>query len=553
MSDKTYVLAAVEAPAPPAAESQAARNLRANLASLDLFQPDLPPILPNFDSAPEWLFARDGYLTARTAAGWFSGCSIPLLAAREMLKKLELMGSLGCFLSPNHAAQLRACFEKIQPNQAVVVVVPDLLNLKILLHCDDFTNEMRAARLFFVAGPDWPARLAALFEKFPGLALPQQFIRTPLLDEIEMTRLSSDAQTVISRETNRRSDRLTEIITAAPNSATGRIAVLAGSRFNLADLSNLALKRALLEDPNDAAFFPIDPDHPLSASSLALAEAAAQSTALIASDFFRADMPGVVSPETPWITWVTAARIVSPSPGCKHDGILLAGPRWRDPAIKIGWPPDRIQIAAWPTIVPPPADPPARVGIFSDISAIEIPQRVKDFSSQLLLWEYIEEELSRDPLALGENPEEYLHSRMTRLGIRDEGLDRGMFFEKLIIPTYKRTLSLFLAGAGIPLILFGRGWNTIPQLQRYAGGPIENAAQLAAAVLQCRALLEAFPGALQTAGALPLPAVSPAGLTPESLLRAVRQSLKTKTTRHHANIPALNKDAVRGLLNSAAP
>src|ERR1700728_1248205 len=125
MSDKTYVLAAVEAPAPPAAQSQAAQNLRANLASLDLFQPDFAPILSNCNSPAEWLFARDAYLTARTAAGWFSGCSVPLPPPRQRLKKLELVGSLGCFLSPNHAAQLRACFEKIQTNQAVIAVVPD--------------------------------------------------------------------------------------------------------------------------------------------------------------------------------------------------------------------------------------------------------------------------------------------------------------------------------------------------------------------------------------------------------------------------------------------
>src|SRR5580658_1154376 len=161
-----------------AAARQAADNFRANFSALSSFQPTLQTQLLEADTNQTWIYARDGYLTARSDAGWLSGCSVPLRTARQLLQKLDLIGTLGCFLNPNHAAQIRAALEKIQPIQALVVVIPDPASLRLLLHCDDFSPEIGAGRLFFVASPDWPDQLGALFEKHPGLPLPQQFLRT---------------------------------------------------------------------------------------------------------------------------------------------------------------------------------------------------------------------------------------------------------------------------------------------------------------------------------------------------------------------------------------
>ncbi len=195
-----------------------------------------------------------------------------------------------------------------------------------------------------------------------------------------MAQLTKGAQEVISRETNRRAERLPEILGGSEKKLRAeKIIVLAGSRFNLADLSNIALRSALLTDGESGGFCGIDTDHPLSASPLALAEAAADAAAVVTGDFFRADLAGVVGPRTAWITWVTTGRIVAPLANCAGDGLILADASWREAAINMGWRAERITVAGWPGMVPTPGDPPRQLGIFCDVSAIEIPQRVKDF------------------------------------------------------------------------------------------------------------------------------------------------------------------------------
>jgi hypothetical protein len=535
-----------------AAARQAADNFRTNLSALTSFQPMLQTQLLEADTNQTWIYARDAYLTARSDTGWLSGCSVPLRTARHLLQKLDLIGTLGCFLNPNHAAQIRAALEKIQPIQALVAVIPDPANLRLLLHCDDFSREIGAARLFFVAGPDWPDQLGALFEKHPGLPLPQQFLRTSLLDDGEMSDLSTDAQRIISTETSRRSEKMAEILTQSePPARTGRTIVLAGSQFNLADLSNIALRQALPED--DRSFVPFDPDHPLTAGPLALAEAADNADALIAADLFRTDLPNVISARTAWLTWITNGRIVAPDAQGSRDGLLLADPAWRQDALNAGWPAARIQIAGWPRIVPsPPAgNSPPVLGLLTDTRTIEIPQMVRDFSSQQLLWEFIEDELTRDPLALGDDPDRYLNSRMARFNIRDEKFERGIFFDRLIAPAYKRGLTLFLLKNGIRVALFGRGWNEMPEFKSNAMGPIENLAALARAVSQCHAILQPYPDRTITAAGLPLPMIRTVGLHSARLLGRIRETLGGKPSVT-SNPTPLNRNAIASLLGPVA-
>jgi hypothetical protein len=547
------MIAETQIPQALSAELAAAENFRGNVAALEGVQLGLAALLSEHAISGEWVFGRDGYVTLRTVGGWWSGCSVPLAAGREMLKKLELVGSLGCFLKPAHAGQIRACFEKIGPTQAVLAVVPDVGGLKTLLHCDDFSREIRGARLLFVSGEEWAGQLGELFERFSGLSLPQQFIRTPLLDENEMAQLTKGAQEVISRETNRRAERLPEILGGSEKKLRAeKIIVLAGSRFNLADLSNIALRSALLKDGESGGFSGIDTDHPLSASPLALAEEAADAAAVVTGDFFRADLAGVVGPRTAWITWVTTGRIVGPMANCAADGLILADASWREAAINMGWRAERIAVAGWPGMAPTPGDPPRRLGIFCDVSAIEIPQRVKDFSSQLLLWELVEAELLRDPLALGDNPERYLQSRMSKLGSADDGMDRGMFFERLIFPAYKRGVVRMLVNSGVPLAVFGRGWGEIADLKSVWGGAIESVEDLTSAVYQCRAILEAFPDGRSACRALPLGAVGVGLLSREGLVRRVREVLSGKVWAEKADRLVLGRDVVRGLIPKVA-
>ena len=488
-----------------AAYVQVAANWQANFSALQSFQLDLAS---RFSSAPEpqsWIFARDGFLTTRTDATWLSGCSVPLLAARSLLKTLELTGTLGCFLNPSHAAQIRAALEKIQPIQALLIVIPRLSDLAIVLQCDDFSSEIGAGRLFFVAGEDWGDQMAALFEKYPGLPLPQQFLRTLLLDDAEMHEMSGEAQKVISRETNRRAEMAPRIISSAR--AQGRILVVAGSRFNLADLSNLALRRGLLGDDPFTAF---DPDHPLTASPMALAQAAGNCSAIVAADLIRADLPGTISMETRWITWSTTGRIAPPDPEAAGDAILLADAAWKSDAIKAGWPADRIRIAGWPQILPAPPTPPGApvAAILADTRTIEIPQKIRDFSSQLLLWEFIEEELKNKPMALDQNIDRYLDARQKRFNIPGETLDRAMFLNRLIRPAYQQGSARLVMKHRIRPGLIGRGWSEIQEFKAYAMGPAESLDDLARMLAGCHFLIKAFPTDGAVISALPMRVVS---------------------------------------------
>jgi hypothetical protein len=534
-----------------AGAKQAANNLRANLASLAAFQPELAARLGNLESGSDWVFARDGYLTSRGEAGWWSGCSVPLKTGQQLLRKLELIGTQGCFLHPSHAGQIRAAFEKLLPTQAVLAVIPAISDLHILLHCDDFNSEIAGGRLLFAAGENWGDELGAIFEKFPGLPLPQQFIRTPLLDDGEMSDLSTLAQQIISRETARRAEKAAEIFSQDNgDTRTGQILVLAGSRVNLADLSNLALRKTLLEEKNDSSFVEIDPDHPLTASPLALAEAAAKADVLLTADVFRSDLPNVVSARTAWFTWVTSGRIASFDANCRRDAVLLADPAWKEAARKAGWPDERIQIAGWPRMVElrSPARSQPMIGLFADTQVIEIPQKMKDFSSQLLLWEYIENELSHDPLCLGSDAERYLQSRMERVNIRDEGLDRLFFLDRLVKPIYKKSLSILLVKNGVQLAIFGRGWETFSELKQYARGPIESTADLVRAAADCDFMIEPFPMKFAPP-MLGMPTVRPSeASTASGIVRQIQKLMYSRTPPTRPATAALSRQQIMSLM-----
>ncbi len=227
------------------ADRLAAAHWLSNRAGLATYQPELAQKLEAITPAVEWVFGREGYLTGRDAGGWWAGCSVPLVAGREMLKKLELAGIVGCFLNPTHAGQLRACFERIQPTRAIVAVIPDLMGLAILLRCDDFSQEMRAGRLMFAAGWDWAAQLGQVFREHTGLPMPQQFVRVAILDDIQLARYSAEAEPVIAAETGWRSERISRLRAARDRrvTSTHRVLVVARSGFRFPTWPELAFPR----------------------------------------------------------------------------------------------------------------------------------------------------------------------------------------------------------------------------------------------------------------------------------------------------------------------
>src|SRR5687767_6536682 len=121
------------------ADEIAARNWAANLRALAATQPRLVAAVQSVGAPVAWIYGRDGSLSAHVAGGqWLGGCSLPLAAARTMLKKLDVTGVTACFLSPQHAQQLTAALEKLVPEQAVIAVVPEIASLRIMLGCEDF-------------------------------------------------------------------------------------------------------------------------------------------------------------------------------------------------------------------------------------------------------------------------------------------------------------------------------------------------------------------------------------------------------------------------------
>ena len=344
--------------------------------------------------------------------------------------------------------------------------------------------------------PNWPDQLAALFEKYPGLPLPQQFLRTSLLDDCRNVRpVDRGPENHLDRNIApiRKNGRDYLPRRQSPT-RTGRIVVLAGSQFNLADLSNIALRHALPED--NRLFVAFDPDHPLTAGPLPWPKPPPMPTPW-SPPIYSAPICRTSSPRrTAWITWITTGRITAPDTQGSRDGLLLADPAWRQDAhqrrLARRAHPDR-RLAANRSPASSARNLPPVLGLLTDTRTIEIPPQVKDFSSQHLLWEFIEDELTRDPLALGDDPDRYLNSRMSRFNIRDEKFDRGLFFDRLIAPAYKRGVALFLLKNGIRVALFGRGWNEMAEFKSCAMGPIENLADLTHAISQCDAILQPIP------------------------------------------------------------
>jgi hypothetical protein len=543
----------LQVPPPTRAASLAEARWSANISALRQTQPATADRIADLPAAGEWVFARDGFLTRRDDAGWWSGCSAPLATGRQCFRKLDLAGVVGCFINPTHAGLLRACFEKIQDNQSIIAVNPDPIVLAVALHCEDFSREILAGRLLFVAGWDWPDELAALLDAHPGLPIPQQFIRTQSLDDNELQLYSAPAQEVITEAIARRTAQVEQIRAShAASGRTGRVLVIAGSHFSLGNLCGPAIATALLDrkPAADSPFVRLDPDCPLSASMVAIATASSDCDCIVAADLFRQQAPGIVANEIAFITWVTTGMIVPPDPAAPHDAILLADEQWQNAARAAGWKSDRIEVAGWPQICSPrlplgPGRLGRAVGLLADTFIPDAPQRLRELSSHGLLWEFIIDELAKDPLRLGANALKYLEAQMARFKIAAEGFDHRLFLEQLIFPAYHQGLARMLISAGLKIKLLGKGWDRMSEFAPHAHGPVASVAELSAALESCSALVHTVP--LKQAhplDAMGLPVVQPAGLTADRFLAAVRQAMASPFPAKPAQVAPLSRGRV---------
>jgi hypothetical protein len=544
--------------APTAAGTITARNFSANLRALRRTQPALSDRLTSAPAGMDWVFARDGSLTAmEEGQRWWAGCSLPGRAAEFMLRKAELPGTVICFLSPVHAGQLRVALDRMSRGQALLALTPDVRTVGIMLACEDFSDDIAAHRLYFAAGDQWETELDRLLEEIPGLPTPTQFIRPILADSSLADALVAPAQKIFADHSTRRAQRVRILRQNWKSPSVRRICVIAPSHFRLWDDIGAALAGTFEDRTHGIAVSRFDPDDPASASPAAMAAAAAACDAIVTPNSSRADLPDLAPDNMPWATWLTVPRIPPPEKVGEKDTLLVADPRWKELAVDRGWNADRIFIAAWPAmrLRPDGGDDPSSPGVFrmgpdrclaiiSDTRLLEPPPRVMEYSSHRLLWEAIGEQLGQNPFALIKSADAFLSDWMSRVRVEEEGFDRALFLDGIVLHGWQQGIARALLRAGFAVKLFGSGWHDLEEFRPAAAGPVRTRQQLQAAAASVAALVHVWPVAhahpIESAGRPVVRAHQPR----EAFLREAKLLLSGCVPPPRASVQPLSAEAI---------
>jgi hypothetical protein len=487
-----------------------------------------------------WMWGRDGALTCKTADGqWLLGNSLPRRTGERMLRDMRVSQSVCCFLDVPHAAFLKAALQKLSKNQGMIAVVPDAERLNILLHCEDFSEAVRGRRLWVAGGEDWMGELAKIFLDHPGLPTPNSFIRTSLTEETALQNMIARAQEIFTAETKRRNEMIADYARGSSERLPRKqkqICLIAPSVFRMWDPSTQVLAGMLT-----ARRF--DPDEPTSASPLALARAAAECDAVVAANIGRAEANGVVSPEKPWITWITRPMIPA-YVGTKRDQLLLADPAWCAAAKSLGWAEEQITVAGWPRIFDP--TPPGKyLALIANTMAVTIEPDHFELSSHALLWETIRRQLLDDPFEMQTEPGQYLGHLLQRCNVSPDGLDQTAFIEQLIVPTYQQSVAKILLRSACPLRLFGTGWSEIDEFKAHSGGGVEDISSMRKAVAGSAALVHAWPVRYaHPVEAMGRPVVHAAGANLMSFVRNARLAMNSKLMEPVQSLPAISAEMI---------
>ena len=487
MCDRMPTLApAVDLLTDPAMDA-AERNWRANRRAVGRRQPAVAEHLDRCEPPTIWATARDGSVSARDGDGrWLAGCSVPRLAGRALLRTLPVEPGGHVLLAPAHAGLLTAARERLGPAVVLFVLQTDAAVVRAMLGAANFADDLTAGRLWLATGPAWADALRAAFDDHPGLTTPTRFVRTRLTPDEAVDALSAEAQRVFGDVVTARATALQQLH-ARPAAAHGGLLLIAGSRFRLWDHDASAAQRAI------PAAVPFDADDPLSASPLALARAAEGCAAVLAVNAGRGNGGDAVRAEVPWVTWATVPAVPPFAAAGPRDRVVVADPTWTKVAKAAGWPAERVAVGRCP--VRPVAAPPPRaaVAIIADTVPVEVPDAVRQFSSHQLLWEAIEAELHAHPWAAAD-PAAYLVARAAAAGIDVGSLDAGLFLTGLILPAHLQGAAKLLVNGGLPVQLWGRGWDALSALADDARGPVNDADHLATIVGQSSLLVRPTPG-----------------------------------------------------------
>src|SRR5204862_2325963 len=112
------------------------------------------------------------------------------------------------------------------------------------------------------------------------------------------------------------------------------------------------------------------------------------------------------------------------------------------------------------------------LALIVNTNPIDVPDNLTDFSSHRVLWELIAANLHDNPFVLTEDIDAFLTRRMRKLDIAAETLSSARFITELILPAYQQSLARMLISEKIPVRIFGKGWDRIPEFAPYACGTI---------------------------------------------------------------------------------
>lgn len=531
------------------AQRQAAANLRANLAALSARGDRRPGAAARVGPDEELVFARDGTLTVLGADGRFAGgCSVPSRAARAQLADFAVAGSAACLLAPSHAAEVRAVLDRLRPEQALIVLLPDDHNAGILLHCDDFSTAINRGRLWIACGEAWAERLRQILIDQPGLAVPTQFVRLKTMPQSATEALIPPAQAIFAEVTQRRAAEL-DAASRAPWVRSGaKVCVVGGSRFRLWNDAGHELA-AIVSGEGEFDCHVFDVDDPCRTTPLALAGAVRAADAVVAADVCRGDVPPAVAPrEMPWIAWLTRPRAIPAfaSAGLR-DRLIVVDPAMRRAATDAGWPAATVAVAGWPRDPSPAVAAGRELALVANLPPLEPPAQLENFSSHRLLWEWLASHLQRDPLCAFDAAEALVERGASQLGLKPADLPVATYVEGLIVPGYALGVATILLRAGLPLRLYGEGWDRIDTLAPHHAGPVRTREQFRSAVAGARAVVRHVPASSPLAvDYLPVPAVGQTAAGQDA--RALVSSVRSATAPARSLPPPLAPSLIRSLL-----
>jgi hypothetical protein len=249
----------------------------------------------------------------------------------------------------------------------------------------------------------------------------------------------------------------------------------------------------------------INNSSPTQASDLRLARAADGCDMVITANVGRADRPGTVANEVPWITWVTGTTVPARVASAPDDRLILADATLQIAATHAGWPDASVSIAREPWHERPAPELPcdskphgrdarATHSIIVDLPAITLPPAIDEMSSLRLVWELIERELTGCALRERGTVESFILKCADQVGVPREGFPIATFRDGLVLPLFARELALELALHGIDFTIHGHGWDNFPTLASRWRGPVTSAETFAACLRSSSAILDVHPG-----------------------------------------------------------